>query len=50
MMGARNSTQRWGWVAQLFHWLMFFLIVGAWFAVEQHEQFPKGSPLSGESG
>lgn len=46
-MLARNSAQRWGWVAQLFHWLMFLLIIGAWFAVEQHEQFPKGSPERG---
>lgn len=46
-MHARNSEQRWGWVAQAFHWLMFLLIVGAWFAVEQHEEFPKGSPERG---
>ena len=26
---------------------MFVLIVGAWFAVEQHEEFPKGSPERG---
>lgn len=47
-MLARNSAQRWGWVAQLFHWGMFLLIVGAWYAVEQHEQFPKGSVERGE--
>lgn len=46
-MPARNTSQRWGWVARFFHWIMFLLIVGAWFAVEQHEQFPKGSPERG---
>ena len=47
-MSARNSAQRWGWVAQLFHWGMFLLIVGAWFAVEQAGEMPKGSPERGE--
>ncbi|MFZ5724344.1 MAG: cytochrome b [Pseudomonadota bacterium] len=39
----KNTEQRWGLVAQLFHWSMFLLIAGAWFAVESHEDFPKGS-------
>lgn len=47
-MPARNSPQKWGWVAQLFHWGMFLLIIGAWVAVEQHEQYPKGSVERGE--
>lgn len=47
-MPARNTPQRWGWIAQGFHWLMFALIVGAWFAVDQREQFPKGSLERGE--
>jgi cytochrome b561 len=42
-MTARNTPMYWGWVAKSFHWLMFALIVGAWFAFEQHEGFPKGS-------
>lgn len=40
----KNTDQRWGMVAQLFHWVMFLLVLGAWFAVESHEDFPKGSP------
>ncbi|HQV41030.1 MAG: cytochrome b [Moraxellaceae bacterium] len=47
-MLVRNSTDRWGGVAQFFHWAMFLLIVGAWFAVEQHSEYPKGSPERGE--
>jgi len=43
-MGIQNTTTRWGWITQGFHWLMFLLILGAWFAVESHEDFPKGSP------
>ncbi|MFZ5757210.1 MAG: cytochrome b [Pseudomonadota bacterium] len=39
----KNTDRRWGAIAQLFHWLMFLLILGAWFAVESHEDFPKGS-------
>lgn len=46
-MAARNTAMKWGWVAQLLHWLTFLLIVGAWFAVEQRELFPKGSPERG---
>lgn len=42
-MSARNTSRHWGWVAMSFHWLMFVLIVAAWFAVDQHENFPKGS-------
>jgi cytochrome b561 len=42
-MSAQNTTQQWGWVAKTFHWLMFLLIVGAWFAVTMHEGYPKGS-------
>ena len=42
-MTARNTAHVWGWVAKAFHWLMFLLIVGAWFAVTQHEAYPKGS-------
>ncbi len=43
MMSIGNTGQRWGLVAQGFHWLMFLLIVGAWFTVETREDFPKGS-------
>lgn len=42
-MPMSNTEQRWGWLAQLFHWGMFLLIVGAWYAVDAHEDFPKGS-------
>lgn len=42
-MTARNTEQQWGWVAKTFHWLIFLLMVAAWFAVESHEYFPKGS-------
>ena len=47
-MPAHNTAQRWGWIAQTFHWLMFALIVSAWWAVDQHENFPKGSLERGE--
>ncbi|MGH8492569.1 MAG: cytochrome b [Moraxellaceae bacterium] len=43
-MPARNTKQQWGWVAKSLHWLIFLLMVAAWFAVESHEYFPKGSP------
>lgn len=39
----RNDKTHWGLIAQLFHWGMFILILGAWYAVEAHEDFPKGS-------
>lgn len=42
-MNLSNTDTRWGLVAQGFHWLMFLVIAGAWFAVENHENFPKGS-------
>ncbi len=42
-MPARNTAQQWGWVAKTLHWLVFLLIIAAWFAVESHEDFPKGS-------
>ncbi len=38
-----NTDTRWGLLAQLFHWGMFLLMVGAWFAVEAREDYPKGS-------
>lgn len=47
-MPAHNTAGHWGWVAKTFHWLMFLLMVGAWIAVDQHENFPKGSPERGE--
>ncbi len=43
-MNMTNTNNRWGLIAQGFHWLMFLLIIGAWFAVETREDFPKGSP------
>ena len=43
-MSIGNTEQRWGLLAQAFHWLMFVLIVGAWFAIESREELPKGSP------
>ncbi|HEX6592812.1 MAG TPA: cytochrome b [Moraxellaceae bacterium] len=39
-----NTSTQWGWVAKTFHWLIFLLMLAAWFAVESHEYFPKGSP------
>ncbi|MDP2227025.1 MAG: cytochrome b/b6 domain-containing protein [Moraxellaceae bacterium] len=44
----KNSRTQWGWLAQLLHWLVFILIIGAWFAVEQRELYPKGSVERGE--
>jgi len=38
-----NTETRWGALSQLLHWLMFLLILGAWFAIETREEFPKGS-------
>lgn len=38
-----NTDTRWGLLSQTLHWLMFLLILGAWFAVETREEFPKGS-------
>lgn len=38
-----NTENSWGWLAKLFHWLMFLLIVGAYVAVDQRELFEKGS-------
>lgn len=46
-MSLRNTDARWGWLAQLFHWLIFLLILGAWFAIETKGDFPKGSPERG---
>lgn len=42
-MHLRNTPDRWGLVARLFHWLFFLLIIGAWLAVELHEDYPRGS-------
>lgn len=42
-MSFTNTNQRWGLLSQAFHWLTFLLILGAWFAVETREDFPKGS-------
>lgn len=38
-----NSESSWGWVAKLFHWLMFLLIIGAFVAIDQRELYEKGS-------
>ena len=38
-----NTDISWGWLAKLFHWLMFLLIVGAYVAVDQRELFEKGT-------
>lgn len=43
-MTLRNTPDRWGALARCFHWLFFLLILGAWVAVELHEDYPKGSP------
>lgn len=43
-MSLRNTATSWGVVARLLHWLFLVLIIGAWYAVEAHEDFPKGSP------
>lgn len=42
-MNMNNTDKHWGLVAQGVHWLMFLLIVGAWFAIETREDFPRGS-------
>ena len=47
-MSLRNSTTSWGLVARLLHWLFLVLVIGAWVAIEVHEQFPKGSPERAE--
>lgn len=47
-MTLRNSPAQWGLVARVFHWLFLFLIIGAWFAVETREEFPKGTPERSE--
>lgn len=39
----KNTRDQWGLVAQVLHWLIFLVIVGAWLAVEMHEDYPKGS-------
>lgn len=46
-MPLRNSADRWGIVAQIFHWLIFILIVSAWFAMESAHDLPKGDPGRG---
>lgn len=38
-----NTETRWGWVAKSFHWIMFFLIVGAFIAVDQRELYERGT-------
>jgi cytochrome b561 len=43
-MALRNSPDRWGVMAQAIHWLVFILIVSAWFAVENAHDLPKGDP------
>lgn len=43
-MSLRNTPTRWGSVARFLHWLFLFLLIGAWYAVEMHEEFPKGTP------
>ena len=43
-MALRNSPDRWGVMAQAIHWLVFILIVSAWFAVENAHELPKGDP------
>lgn len=47
-MPLRNSATSWGLIARLLHWLLFLLVVGAWYAVETHEEFPKGTPERAE--
>ncbi|MFZ5561719.1 MAG: cytochrome b [Pseudomonadota bacterium] len=42
-MSLRNTSTHWGLVARLLHGLFFLLILGAWIAVDLHEDFPKGS-------
>lgn len=47
-MPLRNTANSWGLVARVLHWLFLVLIVGAWYAIETHEEFPKGSPERAE--
>jgi cytochrome b561 len=42
-MSLRNTSESWGIVARVLHGLFFLLIVGAWFAVDMHEGYPRGS-------
>jgi cytochrome b561 len=42
-MSLRNTADRWGLVARIFHGLFFLLVLGAWLAVDMHEDYPKGS-------
>jgi cytochrome b561 len=43
-MSLRNTENRWGSLAQGFHWVILLLIVSAWVAFELHDDAPKGSP------
>lgn len=47
-MSLRNTATAWGSVARLLHWLLFVLIIGAWFAVETREDFARGTPERSE--
>lgn len=47
-MSLRNTATAWGPVARLLHWLFFLLLIGSWYAVEMHEDFPKGTPERAE--
>lgn len=47
-MNLLNTDTRWGAISQLLHWLMFLLILGAWFAIETRGEFPKGSAARSE--
>jgi cytochrome b561 len=47
-MTLRNTSAHWGLVARALHWLFLFLVIGAWYAVETREEFPKGTPERSE--
>ncbi len=47
-MSLHNTENRWGSLAQLLHWGIFFLIVAAWWWVESAHELPKGDAGRGE--
>jgi cytochrome b561 len=41
-MPLRNTTARWGWLAQLFHWTIVVLILVQFFLANQYNHLPLG--------
>lgn len=40
-----NSSNRYGSITMLFHWLVLFLFIAVYASIELRELFPKGSDL-----